>query len=55
MSGRPRLMIVDDDAATRAALHEALSMEGMDIVAECEDATRHGQWLAPSGVELVAQ
>jgi DNA-binding NarL/FixJ family response regulator len=31
-------MIVDDDAATRAALHEALSIEGMDIVAECEDA-----------------
>ncbi len=38
MSGRPRLMIVDDDAATRAALFEALTMEGMDVVAECPDA-----------------
>jgi DNA-binding NarL/FixJ family response regulator len=31
-------MIVDDDAATRAALREALAMEDIDVVADCEDA-----------------
>jgi DNA-binding NarL/FixJ family response regulator len=35
---QPRLMIVDDDGATRAALREALALEDMDVVADCADA-----------------
>jgi DNA-binding NarL/FixJ family response regulator len=53
MTGRPRLMIVDDDDATRAALREALSMEGMDVVAVCADAEDALRVLDRTGPEVV--